>query len=409
MRYFLAVLAFLFCSVLSAAAPITLDDTVAAWERGEHAAARQSFARLARNGFVEAQFNYGAMLFNGEGGDTDQESAVRWVALAAASGFEPAMETLETLRPQQSAVELSQAVSQYSRNELFARFRPHLDDADAGDTGTPLVFENRSCASPDVARRVAPTYPRQAAVSGISGTVTLGAWLHPDGQLQHAHILESYPSELFDQAAMDAFNRWRFEPFDPEAEQTPLYFRQRIDFNMMDRRGSEEVSRGALFENYRQLQADAEHSLQARFAAAWMSRNLPLPDRVADEEFLSLAMATAELGDPLAMRSLADFGSDRDLSFFWVKQAALAGDARAQFRMSQFSRIDPEQRAAFARASAQQGFASAVLAELRDHAQDLNAADPGYLTELVERLPAHRHIRRDSLVQSVRQWLEERG
>jgi TPR repeat protein len=69
-----------------AAQPATFEDGVAAYNRGDHAAARSLWQRLADDGDVSAQTNLGYMLEHGEGGPRDAPGAVTWYRRAAGRG-----------------------------------------------------------------------------------------------------------------------------------------------------------------------------------------------------------------------------------------------------------------------------------------------------------------------------------
>jgi TonB family protein len=66
-------------------------------------------------------------------------------------------------------------------------------------------------AAPDAPLiKVTPTYPERAG--GRSGEVTVELQVGADGAVTQAHVLESSPRGLFDDAALDAARRWRFPP-----------------------------------------------------------------------------------------------------------------------------------------------------------------------------------------------------
>lgn len=59
-------------------------------------------------------------------------------------------------------------------------------------------------------KRVEPLYPPIAQSAHISGIVVLNITVAPDGHVSNATVVKSLP--LFDQAAIDAVQRWRYEP-----------------------------------------------------------------------------------------------------------------------------------------------------------------------------------------------------
>jgi TonB family protein len=61
-------------------------------------------------------------------------------------------------------------------------------------------------------REVPPVYPRDAERQNISGWVDVEFTIAPDGSTQELVVRNAEPQRMFDQAAIDAVKRWRFEP-----------------------------------------------------------------------------------------------------------------------------------------------------------------------------------------------------
>ena len=72
----------------------TFDESVAAYERGDHATAHRGFRNLAEQGDASAQFILGVMFRNGEGVAQDYAEAVRWYRRAAEQGDASAQSNL---------------------------------------------------------------------------------------------------------------------------------------------------------------------------------------------------------------------------------------------------------------------------------------------------------------------------
>jgi protein TonB len=66
-------------------------------------------------------------------------------------------------------------------------------------------------ALPDVVSSVQPTYPRDALRDGVSGEVTVAFTVNPDGSVSGASVVSSNPRRVFDNAALEAIKKWRFE------------------------------------------------------------------------------------------------------------------------------------------------------------------------------------------------------
>ena len=60
--------------------------------------------------------------------------------------------------------------------------------------------------------RIAPQYPRRAAIRGIEGWVKLKFTITEDGSVVSPEVLDSKPSRTFDRAAMNAIKKWKFKP-----------------------------------------------------------------------------------------------------------------------------------------------------------------------------------------------------
>jgi TonB family protein len=61
-------------------------------------------------------------------------------------------------------------------------------------------------------REVPPVYPRDAERQNLSGWVDVEFTVAPDGSTQDLVVRSAEPQRMFDQAAIDAVKRWRFEP-----------------------------------------------------------------------------------------------------------------------------------------------------------------------------------------------------
>jgi TonB family protein len=61
-------------------------------------------------------------------------------------------------------------------------------------------------------REVPPVYPREAERLRLAGWVDVEFTIAPDGTTQDLLVRNAEPQRTFDQAALDAVKRWRFEP-----------------------------------------------------------------------------------------------------------------------------------------------------------------------------------------------------
>ena len=57
-----------------------------------------------------------------------------------------------------------------------------------------------------------PVYPLEAKAQGVEGYVTVGYDISVEGQVINLVVLESNPPGVFDDAAITAVSKWRFNP-----------------------------------------------------------------------------------------------------------------------------------------------------------------------------------------------------
>lgn len=60
--------------------------------------------------------------------------------------------------------------------------------------------------------RIAPQYPRKAAMAGTEGWVEVGFIITETGLVRDPHVIRSEPRRIFDRAAMRAILKWKFKP-----------------------------------------------------------------------------------------------------------------------------------------------------------------------------------------------------
>lgn len=80
-----------------------------------------------------------------------------------------------------------------------------------------------------------PEFPKRLADRGIEGYVLLSALIDGNGIPQTIKVLESKPPGEFDQAAIDGFRQWRFQPALYKGEAVSVWVRQKIAFKLQRR------------------------------------------------------------------------------------------------------------------------------------------------------------------------------
>jgi protein TonB len=83
-----------------------------------------------------------------------------------------------------------------------------------------------------VLKRVAPEYPRRAAMAGIEGSVTMRFTINSDGSVSDVQVVEAQPRRVFDRAAVAAISDWEFEPFRREGNAVATEASMSIDFRL---------------------------------------------------------------------------------------------------------------------------------------------------------------------------------
>lgn len=80
--------------------------------------------------------------------------------------------------------------------------------------------------------RIPPNYPRRARQAKLEGYVTMHVQIRADGTVSEVEVVDSNPPRLFDQAAVEAMQRWRFRPKMVNGEPQPQQAQQTIEFKL---------------------------------------------------------------------------------------------------------------------------------------------------------------------------------
>jgi TonB family protein len=411
-----------FLALTQAQVPVSFERTMAAFEAGDLERARIAFARMSRAGFTEAQFNYGAMLMNGDGGERDVVEGIAWIQVAANDDYEPAIGAVEMLREQlgeerwgeitQTADDLT---DQYGRQNLLERHQPRLgEEAKTEEVRTGGMTVQRTLGGfPLSIDMQPPRYPREAAASQAMGIVRLGVWIEPDGQARHAHVIEAYPQGLFDRAALRSMERIRAEWLEQPPEQAQYYVRQ-ITFGMRNLPpGALTETGGAAMRELRRLIDESGDDLATQHRMLVMVEEMALPAGVPlDPEILfgithqaaiaGIADAQLDLGRQLQTGRVVQ--QDRESARFWLEQAAFEGHAVASFELSRFPEIDPDFQRDLRQAAIDDQLLGAVLWEIRYLVEHPEQADAARMQSLLEQLPNRlQRDRSDPILSQARQ------
>lgn len=78
-----------------------------------------------------------------------------------------------------------------------------------------------------ILKKVAPKYPRKAAMAGLSGWVDIEFVVSEQGTVDSPKVVKAKPKRVFDRAAVRALTQWKFEPIG-----TQRHSKIRIDFKI---------------------------------------------------------------------------------------------------------------------------------------------------------------------------------
>ncbi|MEW6270103.1 MAG: energy transducer TonB, partial [Thermodesulfobacteriota bacterium] len=86
-----------------------------------------------------------------------------------------------------------------------------LAGGQVGGLGSEVTPVRQAAVPPAVVHRVMPSYPESARLRGIEGQVMIEAIIARDGTVEPGiKVVQSIPA--LDEAAIEAFRRWKFRP-----------------------------------------------------------------------------------------------------------------------------------------------------------------------------------------------------
>lgn len=103
-------------------------------------------------------------------------------------------------------------------------------DMTAAQDNTQRAAEIVSAGSLELAHYVPPTFPASALARGLSGWVDLQFVVRSDGSVSDVLITGAEPVGIFEQAAVDAVRKWRYEPAQRDGHTVDQRARLRMKF-----------------------------------------------------------------------------------------------------------------------------------------------------------------------------------
>lgn len=96
-----------------------------------------------------------------------------------------------------------------------------------------MVMTDDTVDEPPRATFQAPvTFPPRARANGTEGYVVFSLLIGITGEVEQLKIVESYPEGVFDDAATQGINQWRFEPASYQGQAVRAWAKQRIRFDL---------------------------------------------------------------------------------------------------------------------------------------------------------------------------------
>ncbi|WP_426688371.1 energy transducer TonB [Rhodanobacter ginsengiterrae] len=163
----------------------------------------------------------------------DQEKAAQLAAQKAAADKAAA----DQLAEQQKALAAEQQKAQQSRSAQQPQAQQASTNNPADSTGAATTGGGQSASAGATAAAVlvkgAPArYPTAAMRTRQEGWVVVTFTVDPDGKTSDVKVLESQPRHVFDRAAIDAVERYRFTPAMKDGTAVSSVKQQRIEFKL---------------------------------------------------------------------------------------------------------------------------------------------------------------------------------
>lgn len=96
-----------------------------------------------------------------------------------------------------------------------------------------VVMTDDTVDQPPIASYQGPViYPPRARSKGLEGYVVFSLLIGITGEIEQVKIIESYPEGVFDEAATQGINQWRFEPAMYQGQAVRAWARQRVRFDL---------------------------------------------------------------------------------------------------------------------------------------------------------------------------------
>jgi|AntRauTorcE11897_2_1112592.scaffolds.fasta_scaffold73315_1 TonB family protein len=85
-----------------------------------------------------------------------------------------------------------------------------------------------------ISKHISPKYPASAARNDVSGCVNVAVGIGSDGRAKGYEVRSSYPKGVFDDYAVAALQKWRWEATEKNSGRTPILKTVQLNFAMKE-------------------------------------------------------------------------------------------------------------------------------------------------------------------------------
>jgi protein TonB len=157
----------------------------------------------------------------------DQQHQQQLAAQKAAADKVAAAKLAQEQAAAQAEQQKQQALAAQQKAQQPASASPETAAAASGPTSSTGVTRDAV-----LTRQVNPRYPTQAQRSGTEGWVEVDFKVDTEGKVRDAKVAQAQPRHVFDRSALEAVNRWRFQPAMRNGQPVATELRRRIQFKL---------------------------------------------------------------------------------------------------------------------------------------------------------------------------------
>ena len=101
-----------------------------------------------------------------------------------------------------------------------------------GGAGGMVMTDDTVDQAPRATYQAPMMFPPRARARGVEGFVVFSLLIGITGEIEQLEIVESYPEGVFDEAATQGINQWKFEPALYQGQAVRAWAKQRIRFDL---------------------------------------------------------------------------------------------------------------------------------------------------------------------------------